>query len=32
MPLPFALLNPESVGRKGKSYKNLNISKMKRAF
>ena len=26
------LLNLESVERKGKSYKNLNISRMKRAF
>ena len=32
IPLPFALLNLESVEKKGKNYKKLNISKTKRAF
>ena len=32
IPLPFALLDQESVEKKGKNYKNLNIWKMKRAF
>ena len=32
IPLPFALLSLESVEKKGKKYKNLNVSKMKRAF
>ena len=27
IPLPFVLLNLESVERKGKNYKNLNISR-----
>ena len=31
-PLPLVLLNLESVKRKGKNYKNLNISRTKRAF
>ena len=30
--LPFVLLNLESVERKRKNYKNLNISRTKRAF
>ena len=32
VPIPFALLNLESVGKKGKNYKKLNISRTKRAF
>ena len=28
----FAILNLESVEKKGKNYKNLNISRTKRAF
>ena len=32
IPLSFVLLNLESVERKGKKYKNLNISRTKRAF
>ena len=32
IPLPFAILNLDSVERKGKNYKNLNISGTKRAF
>ena len=32
IPLPFVLLNLESVERKGKNYKKLNISRMKSAF
>ena len=28
IPLSFALLNLESVERKGKNYKNVNISRM----
>ena len=32
IPLPFALLNLESVERKGENYKNLNVWRMKRAF
>ena len=32
IPLPFVLLNLESVERKRKNYKNLNISRTKRAF
>ena len=32
IPLPFVFLNLESVERKGKNYKNLNISRTKRAF
>ena len=32
IPLPFVLLNLESVERKGKNNKNWNISRMKRAF
>ena len=32
IPLPCALLNLEIVERKGKNYKNLNISRTKRAF
>ena len=32
IPLPFTLLNLESVETKGKHYKNLNISRSKRAF
>ena len=32
IPLPFVLLNLESVKRKGKNYKNLNILRAKRAF
>ena len=31
IPLPFVLLSMESVERKEKNYKNLNISRMKRA-
>ena len=30
--LPFVLLNLGSVEKKEKNYKNLNISRMKRAF
>ena len=32
IPLPFALLNLESVERKVKNHKNLNILRTKRAF
>ena len=32
IPIPFALLNLEKVEKKGKNFKNLNISRMKRAF
>ena len=32
IPLPFVLLYLESVERKGKNYKSLNISRMKTAF
>ena len=32
IPLPFALLNQDSVEKKGKNYRNLNISRTKRAF
>ena len=32
IPLPFSLLNLESVEKMGKKYKNLNISRTKRAF
>ena len=32
IPLPFVFFNLESVERKGKNYKNLKISKTKRAF
>ena len=32
IPLPFFLLTLESVEEKGKNYKNLNISRTKRAF
>ena len=32
IPLRCALLNLEIVERKGKNYKNLNISRTKRAF
>ena len=32
IPLPCVLLNPEIVERKGKNYKNLNISRTKKAF
>ena len=32
IPLPFVLLYLESVERKGKNYKSLNISRKKRAF
>ena len=32
IPLPFALLNLESVEKKGKNYKNLNISRTKKTF
>ena len=32
IPLTFVLLNLESVERKRKKYKNLNISRTKRAF
>ena len=32
IPLPFILLYMESVERKGKNYKSLNISRTKRAF
>ena len=32
IPFPFALLNLESVDKKGKSYKDLNISRTKKAF
>ena len=32
IPLPFVLLHLESVERKGKNYKKLNISRTKRAF
>ena len=32
IPLSFVLLNLESVERKGKNYKKLNTSRMKRAF
>ena len=32
IPLPFALLNLDSVKRKGKNYKKLNILRTKRAF
>ena len=32
IPLPFVLLYLESVERKGKNYKRLNISRTKRAF
>ena len=32
IPLPLALLNLESMERKGKNYNNLNISRTKRAF
>ena len=31
-PLPFVLLNLESVERKGKNYKNLNILRTKSFF
>ena len=31
-PLPFVLLNLESAETNGKNYKNLNISRTKRAF
>ena len=32
IPLPFDLLNLESVDRKGEKHKNLNILRRKRAF
>ena len=32
IPLPFDLLNLESVEKKGNNYKDLDISRMKRAF
>ena len=32
IPLPFALLNLESVEKKSKNYKNLNILRTKSAF
>ena len=32
IPLPFVFLNLESVERKGKNYKNSNISRTKKAF
>ena len=32
IPLPFVLLNLEKVERKRKKYKNLKISRIKRAF
>ena len=32
IPLPFVVLNLESVERKRKNYKILNISRTKRAF
>ena len=32
IPLPFALLSLEIVERKGKDYKNLNISRTEKAF
>ena len=32
IPLPFALFNMESVERKEKNFKNLNISGTKRAI
>ena len=32
IPLPFALLNLETMERKEKNYKNLNILRIKRAF
>ena len=32
IPLPFVLLNLENAGEKGKKYKNMNISRRKRAF
>ena len=32
LPLSFVLLNPESVERKGKNYKNVNISRTKKRF
>ena len=32
IPLPFALLNLESMERKGQNNKNLNISRTKRGF
>ena len=31
-PLPFVILNLQTVERKGKKYKNLNILSMKRDF
>ena len=32
IPLPFDLLNPKNVERKGKNYKNLNILRTKKSF
>ena len=32
IPLPFVALNLESMERKGKNYKSLNISRTKKAF
>ena len=32
IPLPLVLFYPESVDRKGKTYKSLNFLRMKRAF
>ena len=32
IPLPFVLLNLESVEMKGKNYKKLNISRTKKDF
>ena len=32
IPLPFVVLNLEKVERKRKKYKNLDISRTKRAF
>ena len=32
IPLPFVLLNLESMEKKGKTYKTLYISRTKRAF
>ena len=32
IPIPHVLLNLESVERKGKKYKNVNISRTKRDF